>query len=118
MDCPASLGFLEEDTENESGVYTETDVEELLNEYPLLVVTARENVAVPVLDAVHVGVADVVELKEPEAPVSLHEYVNGDGPPDMADVRETVCPTSIADADAEMETLGSETTEMVSLEDI
>ena len=54
---------------------------------------------------------DDKSLRNPVLPeVTVHEYVYGAMPPDMEDVRETDCPASIVDLDADMDTVGSGST--------
>ena len=71
----------------------------------------------PVADAVHVGFDADVEDKDPDAPLSDHEYVYGLIPPDTLADKLTLCPMSILPDDLPIVTDGSDATLTVSVEE-
>jgi hypothetical protein len=109
IDCPTSEGFLLEDMDMYGSESTDVLVEAEAD-LPVASVTVTEKDAVPEPDAVHVGFDAEVEEKDPDAPLSDHEYEYGDVPPEAEAVSDTLWPTSIEPFETDADTLGSELT--------
>ena len=105
-DCPESEGFKLELTEIVGSDDTVTDSLEEAMLLPELSSIFRVKLAVPVPDAVHVGLLTVVEEKDPDAPLSLHEYEYVPSRFEDVSPRVIVCPTSIEDWEVVAVTVG------------
>jgi hypothetical protein len=65
------------------------------------------NDTVPVAEAVHVGLLEVVEENEPDAPLDDHEYEYPPEPCEIDSPNDTDCPTSMDVVDTDAETEGA-----------
>ena len=119
--CPASDGLLTAEMEMEGSESTVIVVDDVA-EYPWESVILSEIVYVPEEVGVNVGDDEVEDDKSPNSPVlpevTVHEYVYGAMPPDIDDVSDADCPTSIVDVDVDTDTVGSGSTVMVPVPDV
>ena len=116
MDWPISDGFLLDDTDIEGSLSMDAEADALAV-LPSASVIVRLKDAVPVPDGVHVGLDDVVDENDPDAPDSDHLYEYDDVPPLIDAESDIPCPMSADDLDSEIDTDGFGLTVMVVVPD-
>ena len=117
IDCPTSEGFLLEDMDMDGSLSMDAEADALAV-LPSASVIVRLKDAVPVPDGVHVGLDDVVDENDPDAPDSDHLYEYDDVPPLIDAESDIPCPMSADDLDSEIDTDGSGLTLMVVVPDV